>query len=214
MNIVFDVDDVILDTTLAEYNYCKSINPDANISPTNYPSDWEIYKTDDLKELKKFISDFFESEYMDEIKPVPDAIKTIIGLKQAGHSISVLSSSVNKPEVIARRKKHLQNFLSADIIDNFCFIGFEDSKKEKLMELKPDIFIDDTLKNIQVALELGIQSILLRIKPNEGYIKWMFDENMSSCDVHSLFVCDREKLRKVKIANDWSDVMDIIKGIK
>ena len=211
MNIVFDIDDSILDTTAAIRDYYLSLYPCADISEYDYVSDWNIYSDDKLNGFKTLIAGFFDSPYLEKINPLPGAVDVIRRLKQSGHLLSVLSASTNKPENTERRKKYLECLLGTGVIDNFCFIGPLDSKKDKLAELKADILVDDGMKNVQTALEIGICGILLRTKQNAKYIDLMNSNDAPESIQPSFWKYDFDKIRgKAIVVSDWQQILQII----
>ena len=214
MKIVIDIDDVLLDTTAAVRQYYLSMNPNADISESDYISDWKIYTDNKRDEWKRLIEEFNASDYLEKTLPVHGAVEALKKLKASGHSLATLSASTVDPQVMERKIALLKTIFGEDIFDEFYFIGVFESKKERLMKTGANVLIDDGLANVTNALDLGMTGIALKTKQNAKYIDWLADENTSGQITPSFWTYDKDKLKNAKIANDWQQVLKIIESKK
>mgnify|MGYP005994354423 CR=1 FL=1 len=65
------------------------------------------------------------------------------------------------------REEYLQ-VLYKDIFSEVIVLGLGASKKDKLKELKPDLFVEDNIQHAESARDVGVKSVLLEKTYNKG----------------------------------------------
>ena len=148
--IAIDIDDTLLSTKELETYYWKIFcqeNP--NINP-NKKRTWGN------PVLAKFWSEYREKMAFGEIKE--GAVNSLNTLLEKGYIVDLLSA---RPiEKYAPLKKRLvEYFQDNNLHYNNIFLGFH-SKSKFLKEQNYDLLIDNDLKNIKQAKDLGIDTIL------------------------------------------------------
>ena len=88
-------------------------------------------------------------------------------LEDLGYDIKVLSSFGSCPENNKFREEYLK-MLFGSCISEVIILELGTCKKNKLEELKPDIFIEDNKSHAEKAIELGIKTYLISTPYNKG----------------------------------------------
>lgn len=215
MNIAFDCDETILDTTAALRAHYLARHPGAVIPENTYSSRWDVFGRGAaaVAGWKEFIGKFQVSDDFMKIPPLPGAVDAIRRLKGDGHNLFVLSNASDDPNVCVQRAAHLENVLGAGVINRVVCIESFESKKEKLAQLCADVLVDDGCKNIGDAIDMGIHAILLKGKENAEFVN-MVQTSDDKDFAQSFWNYDFPKLRAhAKVANGWPDVVKIVQGL-
>ncbi|MCL2339016.1 MAG: hypothetical protein FWC51_03645 [Proteobacteria bacterium] len=218
MNIAIDCDEVILDTTPAVREFYISLHPDTFIPENEYSGNWTVFGPDAAAHAanwRAFIDDFANTENFARIPPLPGAVEYIRQLKRDGHRIFVLSSISNDAAVCDRRAAYLEKTIGPGVIDRVVCITLATSKKEELRRNNADILIDDTIRNIDDAIDMGIHAILFKCKENAKIIRAMQCGETQKFP-HAFFQqFDSAKVcTNALIADGWPSVVEIVRSIK
>jgi 5'(3')-deoxyribonucleotidase len=213
MRIVFDCDEVILDTSTAiRQCYLADVDKNADIPVGCYSSTWNVWgESGTLAAKQKWLDHmryFTTSQYFRTISPIPGSIDVTNRLKRSGHDLYVLSAISSDPALGKARKQHVEEIFGSKTFSDVICIDPMDSKKEILKKLDAKILVDDGVTNISDAIELGIYGIWKRCPENTEIMNAV----LLGRDVPmSYWRADKERVRKKAIiAKDWHDIERII----
>lgn len=165
--IAIDIDDTLLSTKVLELYYWDIFlqdNPDIN--PNKKYTD---YTWGDI-ELERFWNEYREK--MAFGKPKEGAVECLNYLIKKGIIIDLLSARpLNK--YASLKEKLIEHFERNNIHYNYLNLGFY-SKAEFLKEHNYDLLIDDNIRQIKEAKEIGINTILFG-PPNPNYSGYQTD---------------------------------------
>ena len=166
INIGIDIDDTITDTFdflmkyVSEYfnidiNYLK----ENNISYSNLPIEYK-------KDEKEFGMKTF-SKILNEVPIKKDASKVIKELKEKGFNIYIITA---RDETIFKTpyEDTMNQLKNLDVYYNKLICTFD--KKEACIQNNIDLFIDDSISNLDTVSELGIDTLLFESKVNKDTI--------------------------------------------
>ena len=170
--IVLDVDGILLDYITAIIEWIEAekgylINPDSPL--TSYDmSSWFFNMTSE--EFLNLVKEY--NNYPRIIPPVESAIENVKKLKNAGYSITVLTSFGGNKESSKFRENYL-NLLFPNCFDEIIILGLGECKERVLRRIMPKFFVDDADHNLEIGLKLGITCIALwttynRKTPNDA----------------------------------------------
>jgi hypothetical protein len=171
IKIAIDIDDTILSTKELEELYWQEFLNDNPQIDKNKKYTWGD------PELALFWKQYREKMAFGKVKPgVQEAISKLIS---EGYVVDLLSA---RPlEKYASLKKDLVEYFEQNGIKyNFMHLGFH-SKKEFLAEHKYDILIDNELRNVKDAEEVGVIPILFGSNSNYTCyqtINWIYIPEM------------------------------------
>jgi hypothetical protein len=106
----------------------------------------------------------------------------------------------------------LESLVGKGIFEDIIHVAPFASKKDCLGDIGADVLVDDGASNTTHALELGINGIWFMCPENAHIYKQVISEDNNGREWMLPF--DAELLRnKALIANDWEDVLEIIRGL-
>lgn len=150
--IAVDCDDVLIETT--EYIvevYNRLHNTNVSLDKSHDP-DIEQWGVSDGELLLKRFSEIQSTEEYGRLLPMPEALRVIRKFAQ-DHELHLVTARDGSIEAIteAMLNKHLPGcFTSME------HVGKERSKGEVCKQLRADILIDDSIRNLLSALESGL----------------------------------------------------------
>lgn len=162
--VAVDVDDTLLDWSnsfqswMENFNFldpvCDLLDFDGNIESWLYQSDPSI----DCLQSLYFVMDFNESDMFSDLPILEGAVEALEQLNRRGASVILHTACGTKPTSRFARNRNLQKRNLSHYPIQFFELG-ED--KSGLMPYLPkgSFFIDDSLKNCQVAEEHGMEVI-------------------------------------------------------
>ncbi len=119
----------------------------------------EVFK-ESKEQMYSILTDFFESSYLDEIKPVAGAVEGVRKLKELGHTLDVITSRPRLIKDATNRwiRKHFHHAFNMVYFSNQPAYGsFGDTKGEICHEIRADLFIDDQYNYCQECMAEGIR---------------------------------------------------------
>lgn len=162
--IAVDIDDVIAESALAFVTYSNK-KYGTHLTVDDYQDYWgEVWKTD-YEETQRRAKEYHASGYIATYAPIEGAYKALRQLKER-FKIVVLTSRSNSTNQLTRDWIEKQY---PDIFDDIVFSGFYNSmtKSSSSMtkggiakSLGARYLIDDQIKHVLSAAELGMQGIL------------------------------------------------------
>lgn len=163
MNIGIDIDDTIIET--AEFvtpRLSEFLSPNKDASKNNpFPSDPRLAADKDREMI--FNKEAFE-KIMSEIPPKPDAKKIIGKLKAEGHKIIIITARDESVYKGAFEFSSCQlKKLGIEYDKLFC--SFD--KRKICAEEKIDLFIDDSVENLQMVKGAVKKVLLFNSKANK-----------------------------------------------
>lgn len=184
-NVYLDCDEVLLQTAQTHALFLKqeyNITVDANI----YPSHW-VFPANTGLDFNKSTELFTQTYYFMNVPAVYGAKMAIQKLKNAGSSLSVISSiSTNS----VARNNRLQNLYNAfgDVFDDIILLplGWA-NKMAQYKKLPKGIVIDDSIFNIQDAIKCGHDAVFISLPQNKEHIA--IAQNLSIPTANSLLEC-------------------------
>ena len=216
MKILVDCDETLLENTLMlKKFYLETIDKNAEINGNQYCSKWKVWDGSD--EWVDFITDYAKSDYFKNIPAVKGAVEAIKKLKDAGHSLSIITSAGQDEKVKKNRKENLSKLFGEGIFDEFifCQLGWG-NKKKAMQDFGADMLIDDCIHNCRDALHCGMTPVLFthptnvklvnKIKNGETFLTsrvggtWQednFDELKNNAIITDSWNDTLEKLAKV-----------------
>jgi FMN phosphatase YigB (HAD superfamily) len=104
------------------------------------------------------LSELFNQSYMlKKLPPIPGAVDSIKELHKAGYKITIVSSYTTDFEAMKSREENLMNVFGP-VFQEIVSLPLHSSKKEWLSKQnKNSIFIEDSVKNIKDAIEVGFK---------------------------------------------------------
>lgn len=159
------------------------VNPDALFAYGRYGME--------KPELEKYIAMFNDSNYIEVLPPHKDAIHYIKKLhEEHGYVFTCLTSLGNKDHQKRLRIKNLLNLFGNTTFEEFIFFEMGACKKEGLKKYKDSgcYWVEDHTENVDIGLEYGLDSILMRHDYNHNYFG------------------------KAKIVDNWKEIYNYIVG--
>ena len=207
MRIILDCDDVCLDSTETHRKFYHVSFPNDIMPANGYMSQMPAFK-DNIDLWKSWLNYYTYSEYFTMSAPIPGAVRGVRRLKDAGHSLFILSCCSDNPEIRRRRADHLQR-LFGNIFDDVVCISPTASKRDKMIELSGDALVDDGMSNIQAAIDLSMLPVLFR---NDNVNGELVDKMRNGVGEHnftqSFWKYDFKKVRDgAVVANNWDEVV-------
>lgn len=150
--IVLDVDGVLLKFTpafdqAAAIYLKREINPPVNNHGiSTYDLMERINGT--IDEVENILQFMLDSGMYAEFEPLPGAEEAIKSLKRAGFKIVICTALPDSAKEM--RLLNLKNALNF-VPDEAYFVGMGHSKKEALLKINPDVYVDDRIKYLQEA---------------------------------------------------------------
>jgi FMN phosphatase YigB (HAD superfamily) len=142
---------------------------------------------------------------------VPGAIEGIRKLKAMGHTLFVLSSIGDEPDVLERRRRHLESIFGRDVFDDVICVARFDDKGKWLAETGADVLIDDGPANTTRAIECGVRAIWFHCPENDHMVKAVMSGGKKGGVRGHFWPFDAETLRrKAIVADGWPDAVKII----
>jgi len=169
--IVVDVDEVLLHYIQPFLSYCKSLGwevcPNSeqdSYDMTSWFSEHDIWGVMTRDELVCLINEF--NDYPRALPPLEWSQDMLHDIKYSADIIAL--SSFGGTEQTKQFRKDYLNVLYPDVFKDIILIGLGECKKKYLEELKPDIYVEDSLQHATSAKELGIKCILIETPYNKG----------------------------------------------
>jgi len=131
------------------YDYKEQDNKDWNFSI--FPED-----------LRQKVFQFFDDPFImcDHVKVIPGCQDKLEEWVHKGYSLEVVTARREKIRHKTVEMIHTK-FPQISVVN---FVAFDESKKEILKKINPDLFIDDAPHNILDALEIGINTTMISNK--------------------------------------------------
>ncbi len=188
MIIALDCDEVLVDTGSTLRDVYKIEYPNDDINPHSYSSTWPAFKGN--KELWKqwLVSRWENSEFFTSMKAMPGAVEAVVQLKKAGHKLFVVTA-VSK-HLSSRRREHLER-LFGNVFEDIKLLGIGSDKRDAIINIKADILVDDDIKYLTECADVT------------KCIGFMSQTN-------SVILQQAKLLGNIKIANGWSEVINVI----
>ncbi|MES0134531.1 hypothetical protein NKJ88_06145 [Mesorhizobium sp. M0016] len=166
-HFIFDCDDVLLDWTGGFRDFLVSIGH----TPTEpRPGDWSMGQWIGIDEAACFrlIETFNSSPAFGQLKPYDDALAMVNQLKDEGHTLTVLTSCSDDPDIVNRRAKNLHDCFG-DAFPRLICLPLGQSKSQWLEVLRPGIWIEDNYKNALIGQTAGHKTFILRRAHNRKH---------------------------------------------
>ncbi len=174
--IAIDVDDVIAANAKAFIEYSNQ-KFDTNLTIDDYQEHWgEVWKVE-YNEGEERAVEYIDSGHIATYGMIEGAREALLQLKKHFELI-VLTTRRNSVKQLT--KDWLEKYYP-DVFDDFIFTGFFDSptkdsinmtKAELAKSIRADYLIDDQLKHIMAASEIGIKGLLF------GNYSWNKTDNL------------------------------------
>ena len=184
-NVYLDCDEVLLQTA---QTHALFLQQEYNIivNKNTYPSHWAFPENSGL-DFNKSTELFTQTHYFMNVPVVYGAKTAIQKLKNTGALLSVISSiSTNS----VARNNRLQNLHNAfgDVFDDIILLplGWA-NKMTQYKKLPRGIVIDDSIFNIQDAINCGHDAIFITLPQNKEHIT--IAQNLSIPTANSLLEC-------------------------
>lgn len=174
--LVFDCDEVLLDHLGA---FCSFVKEHYNITPsTERPSEYDLCEWLNVSqtEVNEMLKHFNERSYQfGLLKPLEyNTVSTMLELREKypDKKFIVLTKSGTMGHGEVLRKVNLTNVFGK-IFDEIIIIEMYESKKGALYRLQQKynvkFLVDDYIKNIKDAMELGIKGIMIKAEHNTSF---------------------------------------------
>ncbi|MCV6599890.1 MAG: hypothetical protein OIF36_05405 [Alphaproteobacteria bacterium] len=174
MNILLDMDGVILKYSKAFLDFLSSkTGTKYNIEEIKQWGFSETVKDLTQTEINTYLEEMMRLPEIEQIEPEKNAIKIIKKLKNDGHLIYIVSSSLpeDSPEITTERRTRYLNKLFGDNFFEEIYLLPLNLKSHKGHGNKQDILIqfsgnqsillDDSIKNCEQGLSCGIKNSFL-----------------------------------------------------
>lgn len=162
--LYLDCDDVLLDTTQMFMDFMRD-NYGIVADISQYPHHWDI-SASPFADFRAAVEAFARSDYFRNIPPRPQAKDGLKALKALGYKLFVVSSCPNDAISEQNRRCCLTRHFG-DVFEDVACLSFSFDNKGKYFSSVPKgIVIDDSMFNINKALQYGHEGILIAIKQN------------------------------------------------
>lgn len=191
--IAIDIDDVLSSSAVGFVEWSNK-KYGTHLKPEDYQEHWaEMWKID-LDETFKRAKEFHEDDIVGSYNLIDGALDVLKKLKDKYTLILITSRRMSiKPSTLGWINAHYPN-----IFEDCVFAGFFDADKPDLnhlkmtkaelaKNLKADYLIDDQLKHIEAAAEIGIKGLLF------GDYSWNQKDDLP---------------KNVKRVKDWNEVLN------
>jgi 5'(3')-deoxyribonucleotidase len=188
--IAIDIDDVLAANAAGFVEWSNS-KFGTHLTPNDYQEHWaEMWKIE-RAEAEKRAHEFHESDHVSTYKVIPNALEALERLKTRFTLILITSRRLSIEKLT--REWIDKNY--PDIFSDYIFCGFYDTrgasglkltKAELAKGIKADYLIDDQLKHIEAAAQVGIKGLLF------GDYSWNKKDQLSA------------NVTRVK---DWSEIL-------
>lgn len=158
MMIAVDIDAVLADFLSKFLEYRNYIYHTNYVRDDFYTYIWAEVFGESKEQMYAILSDFFESGYVDQIKPMPGAVAGIGALEKQGHEVYVVTSRPRMIKDLTLRwlRKNFGNVFKAVFFSNQPAYGsFGPTKGEICRQIRAKVFIDDQLSYCRECLEEG-----------------------------------------------------------
>ncbi|MDP3874906.1 MAG: hypothetical protein Q8Q22_00080 [bacterium] len=172
MKIGFDLDDVLLGFFDALHPYCNSRYGISchrkDLTSYDLAKLWRVSE----KEAINRVFDFYSSLEFQNTLPVNGAVEGIKKIKQY-HHLSIITA---RPEELKDKTLEWLNQHFLGMFDNIYFVNHYGSdqrrnKGEVCNEFGVEIFVDDSLENVDDVANFGIPALLFDAPWNQGEVK-------------------------------------------
>ncbi len=114
------------------------------------------------EDLRQKVFQFFDDPFVmcDHVKVIPGCQDKLEEWYQAGYELHVVTA---RRENIRQKTVEMVN-MNFPQVTAVHFVGFDESKKQMLASIGPDLFIDDAPHNVLDALEIGLNVVMISNK--------------------------------------------------
>lgn len=167
--ILIDVDGVLLNWDAALHRWINQILavPNSSFTATDVPLREAMYDISKRYDIQPDNADlittaFNHSLYINNLAPIPDAIKYVRELYQLGYQLHAITAIGDNPMVREARRHNLHNVFGREVFAGIDFVGTSESKLRYLEQYRDTkcFWIEDHVKNAILGSEIGLQSIL------------------------------------------------------
>lgn len=183
--ILLDVDGVLLDWNTQFHSWMSQNGHPIKHSESSMIED--MYELE-VKEVRKCIREFNETENIANLLPINGAVDALRNLKDEGYMFKCITSLSVKEEITGKRQKNLDQVFGNGTITETIFLNTYSPKKEILESFSGTHawWIEDNFKNAVDGFDVGLRSI--------------YFSNKESTDSRILF------------ASSWKEILTIILG--
>ncbi|WP_181173126.1 hypothetical protein [Mesorhizobium sp. B2-4-1] len=166
-HFIFDCDDVLLDWVGGFRDFLVGIGH-APAEPR--PRDWSMAEWIGIEDAAtlRLIEVFNSSPAFGQLKPYDDALEMVRQLKDEGHTLTVLTSCSDDPNIVDLRVKNLRDCFG-DVFPRVICLPLGQSKSQWLEVLRPGIWIEDNYKNALIGQAAGHKTFILRRPHNRKH---------------------------------------------
>jgi FMN phosphatase YigB (HAD superfamily) len=155
LHILLDIDGVVLDwkngvEKFMHENHPHLIDPNS-INELAYDLSTRYGMT--REEANQLVWDFHTSPDFSQIQPMPGAVEAIPELRKLGKIIAITACS-SQPDIVASRKKNLQNIFGDAFSEVHCTDTFSEKRKYLAM-YPPGVWVEDHYRNAVMGLAYG-----------------------------------------------------------
>jgi len=162
LNIGLDLDSTLIEPyikahILASYALKEETIPklkDFNFSNFKPHVRNEIYRL--------FLDDFFMNRFM---RPIEGTNKKLQIWRQQGHTLTIITA---RDENIQKGSTQMIYRFFPNVIKQIDFVPLGTSKKEKMIDNKLDVWVDDNIDGVETALDLGLKTYIVTHNYNKN----------------------------------------------
>jgi len=162
MHILTDCDGVLLNWCESFHSWMKIIGHDL-VNENEYNMGL-AYNLDDDK-IDSLMKGFCSSHRMRKLEPYNDSdVHYIRKLHREGHSFTVITATIDNPDVHEFRRENLHSVFGPDVFDDIIFSPFNGEKKNILKRFsgyRNILWVEDNHKNYLDGVYLGINSVIM-----------------------------------------------------
>ncbi|MGM5481768.1 MAG: 5' nucleotidase, NT5C type [Nanobdellota archaeon] len=165
MNIAVDVDEVLANfleqfLSFQEEHYGRRLAP-KDCSSYYFRELFNISEEDEIKQ----IYEFYETQYFQDIKPLPDSQESLKKLKEQGHKLFIITARQNR--VAKETRQWLDRYFPDMFEDVFITneAGFKEEHHEKKVDvckrINANVIVEDSLPNAIDVLKADMKAVLM-----------------------------------------------------
>ncbi len=160
--LIMDVDDVLLDWIAGFRHHLVQLGykTHGDLPPSWDLSDWIVPSVGfQPVSVETLVLDFNSSDSFAQLQPVNGALRTLMLAKSRGFDIVAVTSCSDTGPIVDKRVANLREHF-ADLISSVVCLPLGASKTSIFRNFPNGIVVDDRVKNLKAALEVGLNTVL------------------------------------------------------
>jgi FMN phosphatase YigB (HAD superfamily) len=117
----------------------------------------------------RLVEAFFYQDSVENLDAYPAALEVLPRLYSAGWRFVAVTAIPNEPDIVARRRRNLEQTFGLPFDAVHC-VGYRGDKSKILGAYRPTIWVEDHGRNAEVGAELGHRAFLIETRSNHHVV--------------------------------------------